>query len=149
MFSNCISLTFIDLSYIQIERIENYNMILEMKNMFDGCISLTSVNIHLYFIQVKINSDCIIMNMNHMFNGCTSLNFANIDIQINEEINRYIDFFVLYLDYFFNNCSSLISVNFQYFNEKNLILKYHQNIWMNNIFSGCKYLRYINFSFPQ
>ena len=144
MFSECYSLTNIDLSNF------NTKNIINMNNMFHGCNSL--VNIKLSNLNTQnitsmsgIFSGCIslknvdlsnintqnVTDMSSMFYGCKTLinvNFSNFDTQN-----------VTNMSNMFYGCNSLEKINLFNFDTKNVIN-------MSNMFSGCKSLININLS---
>ena len=62
MFSDCHSLTSLDLSHFYTNNVE------KMNNMFKGCSSLKYLNISSFIFKITSN-----LNMSNMFSGCSSL----------------------------------------------------------------------------
>ena len=68
MFSDCHSLTSLDLSHFDTNNVE------KMNNMFKGCSSLKYLNISSFIFKITSN-----LNMSNMFSGCSSL--VELDIK--------------------------------------------------------------------
>ena len=112
------NVTYIDLTNFNTSIVDN------MRDMFNGCSSLTSLNLS-NFDTSKVEK------MNRMFSNCsslTSLNLSNFDTSKVKKMNRM-----------FNNCSSLTSLNLSNFETSKV-----EEI--DNMFDGCKNLEYINMS---
>ena len=115
MFSDCKSLTYIDLSNFKMQNINNIG------GMFYGCKSLSNLNLSNFNTQ-NVN------NMGYMFYGCnslTSMDLSNFDTQ---NVNN--------MSYMFCECNSLTSINLSNFKTKNVND-------MNGMFCGCKSLKCI------
>ena len=132
-----------------IERIENLNTsaVMDMSEMFEGCWSLTSLNVS-NFNTSKVTDmrdmfgDCssltelnisnfntsAVTNMRDMFAGCTSLtelNVSNFNTSAVTDMGRM-----------FSGCSGLTSLNLSNFNTS--------KVWnMDSMFSGCSVLKTI------
>ena len=96
MFSNCSSLTSIDLSNFDNSAVK------DMRNMFSNCSSLTSINLS--------NFDTLAVNdMGYMFSNCSSL--TSIDL------SNFNTSAVTNMKNMFSNCSSLTSINLSNFDN--------------------------------
>ena len=96
----------------------NTSEVTNMRGMFYGCKSLTSLNLS------SFNTDKV-TNMSWMFCECTSLTSLNLSSLNTSEVTD--------MSYMFVNCSSLTSLNLRNFDTSNV--KY-----MNSMFSGCRSL---------
>ena len=90
-------------------------MLLICKNMFDGCSSLT-------FLDLKSFDTSKVSLMNHMFNDCNSLKSLNLEFFNTSK--------VINMEYMFNGCSSLTSLNLNSFDTSKV-----NN--MTYMFNGC------------
>jgi len=102
----------------------NTKIITNMSQMFQGCYSLTSINL------INFNAQNV-EDMSYMFNNCTSLssiNLSNLNTQNVKDMYKM-----------FYNCTSLSSINLTYFNTQNV----EDMSWM---FSNCVSLSSINLS---
>ena len=111
LFCNCYSLTAIEGSF--------YNLLIsDTSKMFYNCYSLETLNFN-----PRRKNEKIYINMTKMFYNCQKINkitFQAIDYYGYYDIfdNYYKNYYSLYpndLSYTFYNCSSLDSLNFQYF----------------------------------
>ena len=86
---------------------------LDMSYMFNGCNSLSSINI----FNIELYNSNGHLNMDYMFNGCTSLNYVNI---YNISVEGYI-----HMDYLFLVVENVLKK----------LLKQHRNsiliLWIN------------------
>ena len=117
---------FIDLKKNEINNVQiilvDINKIKVLREMFDGCSSLISID------GISILNTTEITSMQRMFNGCKSLK-SLLGISNWEPKNLEI------LDYLFYECSSLISLpDISKWNTKNVTS-------MKSIFHGCKNLK--------
>ena len=118
MFSDCESLTYINLSNFNTQNVTN------MSSMFCGCKSLININLSNFNTQN-------VTNMCSMFSDCESL--TNIDLSNFNTQN------VTIMAGMFSLCKSLTNINISNFNTKNVT-----NISM--MFIGCESLTNINIS---
>jgi surface protein len=100
MFENCDKL--IDFSFNN-KYINNY-IITDLKGMFNGCISLTSISIYL-------SNGKNINDISYLFSNCIDLISVNITILNSNNIK--------YMNNLFNNCTSLININMKFLNYSN------------------------------
>ena len=100
MFENCNKL--IDFSFNN-KHIDNY-IITDLKGMFNGCISLTSISIYL-------SNGKNINDISYLFSNCIDLISVNITILNSNNIK--------YMNNLFNNCTSLININMKFLNYSN------------------------------
>ena len=136
----------------QIEGLEYLNTqnVTDMNGMFDGCSSLTSLDVKHFNTQnvtdvYDMFSDCSgltsldvshfdtqnVTNMNGMFSGCsglTSLDVSHFDTQN-----------VTYMGRMFSGCKALTSLDVSHFDTQNVIN-------MSGMFSGCKALTSLDVS---
>ena len=118
LFSNCSSLTNLDLSNFNTKNVK------DMSGMFEGCTSLTKIDLSNFNTQN-------VQHMLGMFMGCSSLinlNLANFDTQNVQDMSGM-----------FMGCSSLINLNLSNFNTQNV-----KN--MTSMFEGCSSLTNLNLS---
>ncbi len=118
-FAGCKNLT-------EIEGVENLNTrnVTSMRNMFDACSNLESLDLSNFDTQNVIY-------MNYMFYGCsklTSLDLSNFDTQN-----------VIYMNYMFYGCSKLTSLDLSKFNNQKVT-------GMISMFEGCSGLKSLNLS---
>ena len=118
-FAGCKNLT-------EIEGVENLNTrnVTSMRNMFDACSNLESLDLSNFDTQNVIY-------MNYMFYGCsglTSLDLSNFNTQNVE-----------YMGSMFKGCTGLTSLNLSMFNTQNVT----NMVWM---FMGCSSLESLNLS---
>ena len=118
MFAHCSSLTSLELSNY------NTNKVTNMEYMFNNCSSLTSLNLS------SFNTNNV-TNMNSMFSNCSSL--TSLDLS-NFNTNN-----VIYMNGMFYNCRSLTSLNLSNFNSNNVTN-------MNQMFSDCSSLKSLKIS---
>ena len=138
MFSNCSSLTSLDVTHFNTANVTN------MGNMFSSCSSLTSLDVT-HFNTAKVTnmgsmfSSCSslasldvthfntanVTNMSHMFCHCSSL--TSLDVA------HFNTAKVTDMKFMFSSCSSLISLDVTHFNTANVT-------HMNNMFSTCSKL---------
>ncbi|EON3044825.1 BspA family leucine-rich repeat surface protein [Enterococcus hirae] len=98
----------------------------KMEYLFDGCSSLTNVNLSGLFTTSNV------VNMSRMFNGCSSLK--------NADFVKYIDTSNANdLAYMFAGCSSLTKLDVTHFNTSNVTN-------MQNMFGNCKGLTSLDVS---
>ena len=113
----------------QIEGIENLNTenVTSMRNMFDGCSSLTSLDVT-NFNTAKVT------DMRYMFCGCSKLNSLDVTKFNTEKVTD--------MSYMFYNCKALTSLDVTNFNSENVTN-------MSFMFSGCSTLTtiYVNDKF--
>lgn len=89
----------------------------KMEYLFDGCSSLTDVNLSGLFTTANV------VNMSRMFNGCSSLK--------NSDFVKYLDVSnVRDIAYMFSGCTGLTSLDVSHFNTSNVTN-------MQNMFGGC------------
>ena len=87
MFSDCVSLTSLDLSNFDTSKVT------DMEFLFNNCISLVSINI----CNFNTKNTKLFKNM---FNNCTSLKYLDFsNLEINTNIQNFTDMFF--------NCSNL------------------------------------------
>ena len=118
MFSNCESLTNINLSNFNTQNVNN------MSYMFWNCRSLTNINLSNF--QTKN-----VINMSWMFWGCHSL--ENINLSLFNTQN------VIDISHIFSYCESLTNIDLSNFDTQNVTN-------MSYMFSNCKSLTNINLS---
>ena len=125
MFYDCKSLTFIDISRLNMSEGTNFD------NMFYNCISLKKINLKNFYLKsaFKINYmfyNCIsltsldvssfrpngLSEMNSLFQNCISLNSINLD--------KLYTFNVKAMNKLFYNCTSLKSINISMFVTKDV-----------------------------
>ena len=126
-FRNCISLKSVVLN-IHPKNIE------DMSFLFFGCISLTTIDIRLYYFIDNI------IYMNYMFYNCHSLKSLEGLEMFNENMrsDEYHDTkYLLDISYMFAGCYSLTSVSFFWFNTENV--KNYEGLFYN-----CESLEFIN-----
>lgn len=99
MFSECISLTELDLSLFDTSLVTN------MSNMFYGCSSLKTINLK------NFNTEKTIL-MDAMFYSCESL--------IELDLSSFNTKTVISMENMFGGCSSLISLNLYSFDTRNV-----------------------------
>ena len=109
-----------------IEGLENLNTskVTDMRYMFEGCSSLTSLNLSNF-------STSAVTDMGSMFEGCsslTSLNLSNFNTSAVTDMSRM-----------FYGCSRLTELNLSNFNTSAVTD-------MSSIFSGCSVLKELNVS---
>ena len=113
----------------QIEGIENLNTenVTSMRNMFDGCSSLTSLDVT-NFNTAKVT------DMRYMFCGCSKLTSLDVTKFNTEKVTD--------MSYMFYNCKALTSLDVTNFNSENVTN-------MSFMFSGCSTLTtiYVNDKF--
>lgn len=113
MFSNCSSLTSIDLSSFYTKNVEN------MKGMFSGCTSLKSLNLS-YFNTSKVK------DMSSMFSSCSSLESINLSTFNTENVQKMVRMFY--------GCENLLYLDISSFKSSNI-----ENISMfNNLPENCQ-----------
>ena len=118
MFSDCSSLTSLDLSDFDTSKVTN------MRDMFSGCLSLTSL------VLSNFNTSHV-TDMDNMFAGChnlTSLDLSNFDTSQVTDMNSM-----------FSGCESLISLDLSSFNTS-------QMTNMSYMFYGCSKLTSLDLS---
>ena len=144
MFSNCQSLTKVNLMIFPKNNIKN------ISKMFDGCKSLKEVNFSLFNTENVINMSNLFRNckdlekinfysfktnnvqdMSSMFQGCTSL--TNIDLSLFNTSN------VGNMSSMFQGCTSLPKIDLSSFNTSNVDK-------MSSMFQGCTSLPKIDLS---
>jgi len=118
MFSECSSLTNINLSNFNTDNVTN------MSYMFNGCSSLTNINLS------NFNTNNV-TNMKCMFKGCLSLKNINLSIFNTNNVTN--------MSYMFSGCSSLTKIYLSNFNTNNIKD-------MSKIFYWCSSLTNINLS---
>ena len=176
MFEGCISLTSVEFT----GEFTTKNVI-NMESMFKGCKSLETINFPNSFDTSNANK------IKDMFSGCISLISLNFKIFDLSKINNTACFFdstklsnfeldnfdtslVTDMEYMFNNCSNLISLNISMFNysnikkmdymlANNINLEYinfgkneiYDNVSVKNIFENCpkKTIIYVNKKTPE
>ena len=116
MFSNCSSLTSLDLSNF------NTSNVTSMKYMFQYCSSLTSLDLS------NFNTSNV-TNMSFMFSNCSSL--TSLDLS-NWDTSNVTD-----MQYMFQYCSSLTSLDLSNWDTSNVTN-------MSSMFSGCSSLTSLN-----
>ena len=118
MFSNCSSLTSLDLS--------NFNTanVTDMSAMFYGCSGLTSLDLS------NFNTDNV-TNMRYMFYFCSGLTTLNLSSFNNENVTD--------MSFMFYFCSGLTSLDLSYFNTANVTN-------MSFMFNGCSGLTSLDLS---
>ena len=121
MFSDCSSLTFLDLSNFETSQVTN------MEQMFFGCQSLTSLDLS------NIDTSQVI-NMGSMFFGCKLL--ISLDLS-NFNTIRVTDMYGM-----FSGCESLTSLDLSNFNTS-------QVTDTRQMFSECSALKFINLLYYQ
>ena len=109
MFYNCLSLTSVDLTKLEISLVTN------LESMFYNCKSLQYLNLE------NIDTTNVI-NISSMFYECNSLLSINLK---NFKTNNVSD-----MSYMFYNCKNLSELNLSNFNTSNIIS-------LNSIFKGC------------
>lgn len=126
MFSDCSSLTSLDLSHFNTTNVTRfgYSGYMTQVGMFSGCSSLTNLNLK-SFNTSKVTS------MINMFYGCTSL--TNLDLSSFNTSN------VTSMSYMFKECTSLTNPNLSSFSTENLKS-------MSNMFDSCTSLITIDLS---
>ena len=112
MFYNCTSLTSLDLSNFKTDNV------VDMEWMFSECSSLTTLNLS------KFNTKNV-TNMNRMFYKCCSLTSLNLS-----NFNTYN---VTVMSYMFSDCSSLINLDLSKFNTNKVTV-------MSYMFFNCRSL---------
>ena len=118
MFSECLSLTSLDLSNFNTANVTN------MEQMFAGCISLTSLDLSNF-------NTANVTNMEAMFFGCRSL--TSLDLS-NFNTANVTDMYCM-----FQHCYSLISLDLSNFNTANVTD-------MRSMFSECSSLTCLDLS---
>ena len=118
MFSNCSSLTSLDLNYFDTSNIT------DMEAMFENCESLTSLDLSSF-------DTSNVTNMSGMFRVCQSL--ASLDL------SNFNTFSVTDMSYMFYGCVNLISLDISYFNTSNVTD-------MRDMFDFCYLLTPLNLS---
>ena len=118
MFSDCESLTNINLSNFNTQNVTN------MSDMFSHCKSLININLYNY-------NTLNVINMNSMFFNCKSLTSINISNFNTQNVTNMSGMFL--------NCESLISINLSNFNTRNVTD-------ISDMFFRCKSLININLS---
>lgn len=120
MFRNCISLTSVSLSKINVSKISDF------QEMFYGCISLEVINLENFEISYKSN-----INIDSMFYNCTSL--KSLDLSSFKPKQLYS------MSKTFYNCYSLTSINLE---------KLYSNLVkdMSYLFYNCTSLTFLNLS---
>ena len=114
MFENCSSLTSLDLSNFNTEKVT------DMRWMFGGCTSLASIG--LYSFNTKN-----VKNMNSMFNKCYALTTLDLSSFNTEKVTKM---FLM-----FNYCSTLATI---YASDKFVVTNVESDEFM---FDGCKKLK--------
>ena len=99
MFSGCASLTNINLSNFNTQKVTN------MEYMFSGCTSLTNINLSNFNTQKVTNMEC-------MFKGCSSLTDINLSNFNTQNVTN--------MRSMFSGCSSLKEQNLPNFYVQNL-----------------------------
>ena len=112
MFSGCSSLTSLDVTHFNTEKVTN------MGNMFYSCSSLTSLDVT-NFNTAKVT------NMRFMFSSCSKL--TSLDVSKFNTMN------VTNMSSMFSGCSSLTSLDVTHFDTENVTN-------MRGMFSGCSAL---------
>ena len=115
-FSGCSKITTIS----GIENLKTQN-VTDMHWMFNGCSSLTSLNLSSFNTQN-------VTDMSWMFNGCSSLTSLNLSSFNTQNVTG--------MNFMFYGCSSLTSLNLSSFNTQNVTD-------MGLMFSGCSSLKTI------
>ncbi|MBR5053655.1 MAG: BspA family leucine-rich repeat surface protein [Bacteroidaceae bacterium] len=118
MFTNCESLTSLDLSSF------NTAKVTDMRYMFYGCTALTSLDLS------KFNTSNV-TNMSYMFNGCTAL--TSLDLSSFNTAN------VTTMEYMFSFCEALQSLDLSSFNTASVTN-------MTSMFRACQALRSLDLS---
>ena len=118
MFSNCSSLTSLNLSNFNTSKVTN------MGSMFSGCSGLTELNVS------KFNTSAV-TNVSEMFSGCSGLKELNI--------SNFNTSAVTNMGWMFEGCSRLASLNLSNFSTSAVTD-------MSLIFSGCSDLKELNVS---
>ena len=118
MFSDCESLTYINLSNFNTQNVTN------MSDMFSHCKSLTNIN----FSNFNTKN---VTNMNSMFFNCKSLTNINLSNFNTQNVTNMSGMFL--------NCESLININLSNFNTQNVTD-------MSDMFFRCISLTKINLS---
>ena len=118
MFSNCRSLTNLDLSNF------NTSKVTDMQGMFGDCSSLTTLDLS------KFNTSNV-TSMNEMFYGCSNL--TNLDLS-NFDTSK-----VTSMSYMFDNCSSLTKLDVSNFDTSNVTD-------MSDMFNTCSSLTTLDLS---
>ena len=124
IFSNCSSLTTIDLSSFNTKKITAFGGSTISSAMFSWCSSLTTLDLS-SFDTSKVT------NMSSMFYGCSSL--TSLDLSSFNTSN------VTTMRYMFCGCSSLTSLDLSSFNTSNVTN-------MNYMFDGCSSLTSLDLS---
>ena len=99
MFSDCISLTNIDLSNFNAQNVTN------MSNMFSHCESLANINLSNFKTQK-------VTDMSYMFFDCYSLTNINLSNFNTQNVTN--------MSNMFSHCSSLTNINLSNFNTQNV-----------------------------
>ena len=120
MFRNCISLTSVNLSKI------NVSQIFYFQEMFYGCISLEVINLENFEISYKHN-----IRIDSMFYNCTSLKYLDLSYFKPKQLYS--------MSKTFYNCYSLTSIN---------LAKLYSNLVqdMSYLFYNCTSLTFLNLS---
>jgi surface protein len=119
MFCDCISLISLDLSSFDTSKVEN------MGHMFYNCEYLTKIDLS-NFVTTKV------LYMDYLFHGCKNLSSINISSFITSTVNNMASMF--------QDCISLISLDIPNLDTSSIT----EDNNLNNIFSNCKNLEYIN-----
>ena len=118
IFSDCYSLTSINLSNINTINVESINF------MFSSCISLSSIDLS------NFNTNNVIY-MCFLFNNCSSLNYINLS---NFNTDKVKD-----MSYMFSYCKALTNIDLSSFNTNNVLN-------MSKMFFNCSSLTTLNLS---
>ena len=118
IFSDCRSLTNIDLSNFNTQNVTNMN------HMLSDCISLTNINLSNFNTQN-------VTDMSYLFFDCYSLTNINLSNFNTQNVTN--------MSNMFSHCSSLTNINLSNFNTQNVIN-------MSDMFSDCFSLKNINLS---
>lgn len=143
LFSECESLTSLDLSHFDTSNVQNFEYMfekssalttlmldnfntenaLDVSSMFEGCAGLVLLDL------TKFSTPKVV-DMSFMFNGCTKLQSLNLKFDTNE---------VLYMNHMFQDCKSLRTLDLSSFTNPKLTK-------MNGMFSGCQLLSSLDLS---
>lgn len=120
-FSNCKSLTSVNLADWKLNKITN------IESMFDGCSSLTSVNLSNWYFAGNT-----ILNSSRMFRDCSSL--TSVDF------SSWRNFCANDISYMFQNCSSLTSANLSSWDPTG----YKPPVYIQHAFENCSSLKFFD-----
>ena len=96
-----------------------------MKNMFNNCKKLTSLDLSNFDLSEVYNTD-------HMFSGCSSLEYLKLSPKFQSSDLGF-------MSYMFYGCRSLKSLDLSFFDTSNIL-------FMDHAFEGCESLTSLDFS---